>query len=490
MTSPDEELVFLPATELAAAYRRGTLSPVEVTEAILNRIERLDPQLNAFVTVTADAARAQARHAENTFRAAGDTELPPLLGVPVSVKDLEETAGVRTTYGSTKYADHVPDTDAVIWARLKAAGATLIGKTATPEFGNNSVTESELNGITRNPWNLEMTAGGSSGGAATAAAAGFGPIATGSDGGGSIRVPASFCGVVGLKPSAGRIPFNDRKNAYEEVTTTGPLTRTVADAALALSVTHGPDPYDPVSLLESGVDFGRGLTEASLHGVRIAFSPDLGRGPIARETARVIAELVGKISRDHGDNVDEVSLVLPDPIDYFYAYWSPIIALEIVHDLLDGRVDDAAREQYPLVRRAEQTTSLQAADAFLTTRTAIHNAFADVFQKYDVLVWPTTSSPAFPHPAHHGFPTAINGRQLVDPMLENQLLTEAIAHAGYPAISIPAGFTKDGLPVGLQIAAAHGRDDTVLKAAAAIESAYPWAHLRPLLNSTSPNTEG
>ena len=260
MTGADE-LAYLSATELAIAYRRRELSPVEVTDAVLDRIDALDPGLNAFVTVTAELARAQARAAEERFLRDDVDALPSLLGIPVSVKDLEETAGVRTTYGALAFADNVPDEDAPIWARLKAEGVTLIGKTATPEFGNGAATESEISGITRNPWDRERSAGGSSGGAAVAVAAGFGPIATGSDGGGSIRVPASYCSVVGLKPSAGRIPFNDRANAWEQVTTTGPLTRTVADAALVLSAAHGPDPYDPYSLLESGIDFAAVLDE-------------------------------------------------------------------------------------------------------------------------------------------------------------------------------------------------------------------------------------
>lgn len=479
MTKSAEELAFLPATELAIAYRNRELSPVEVVDAVLTRIEEFDGRLNSFVTVTADAARAQAKQAEGAFMHEDARDLPMLLGVPVSVKDLEETAGVRTTYGSTKFIDHVPTTDAPIWSRLKQHGSILIGKTATPEFGNSSTTESEVSGITRNPWNVDRSVGGSSGGAAAAAAAGFGPIATGSDGGGSIRVPASFCGVVGLKPSFGRIPFNDERNAWEAVTTTGPLTRTVADAALVLSATHGPDPFDPYALLETGIDFTAGLDQASLRGLKIAFSPDLGRGPIAAETARVVRDLVTRIARDHGDNVDEVAIDLPDPVDYFWAYWSPVIALEAVQDLFDGKPDAAARERYPVIDNAERTSALQFAETTITTRTALHHAFARVFLTHDVLMWPTTSTPAFLHPALNGFPDNVDGYKIADPLLENQLLTEAISHAGYPAITIPAGFTSDGLPVGLQIAAGHGQDAAVLRAAAAVEARYPWAQHRP-----------
>lgn len=487
MSTAHEEIGYLSASEISQAYRDRTLSPVEVVDAIIGRIESVDPIVNAYVTVTAESAREQARAAEDRFFR-GD-ELPPLYGVPVSVKDLEETAGVRTTYGSMKFRDHVPDTDAPIWERLKNVGAILVGKTTTPEFGNGVTTDSELTGITRNPWALDRSAGGSSGGAGVAAAAGLAPIATGSDGGGSIRVPSSFCGVVGLKPSAGRIPFNDEHQAWEAVTTTGPMARTVTDVALALSATHGPHPFDPYALLETGIDFTAGLANASLSGLRIAFSPDLGRGPVANETARVVRELVDRIDRDNGGNVHSVDIDLPEPVDYFWSYWSPIIALEIVDDLLDGRIDDAARAEYAVIPRAEKLSSLDYAKTFLTARTEIHHTFARVFLEHDILIWPTTSTPAFLHPGIHGYPTEIDGRPVLDPFTENQMLTEAIAHAGYPAISIPAGFTVDGLPVGLQIAAGHGKDALVLQAAAAIEAAHPWAQRRPsFLESSAPSS--
>lgn len=481
MSAMHDEVAYLSATEIAAAYRDRTLSPVEVIDAVLDRIDAVNPVVNAYLTVTATSAREGALAAERAFAAADPGALPPLFGVPVSVKDLEETAGVRTTYGSVSFRDHIPDTDAPIWARLKGVGAILIGKTATPEFGNGVTTESELSGITRNPWDLDRSAGGSSGGAASALAAGLGPIATGSDGGGSIRVPASYCGVVGLKPSAGRIPFNDQRQAWEAVTTTGPMARTVSDVAMVLSATHGPDPWDPYALLESGIDFTEGLDRATLSGLRIAYSPDLGRGPIAAETARVVRNLIDRIDRDNGGTVKEVDIQLPDPVDYFWSYWSPIIALEIVDDLLDGRIDDAARAKYEVIPRAERASSLDYAKTFLTARTQIHHAFARIFLDHDVLMWPTTSAPAYLHPGVHGYPTEIDGRPVADPLIENQILTEAIAHAGYPAISIPAGFTADGLPVGLQIAAGHGKDALVLKAAAAVEAAYPWAQHRPMI---------
>lgn len=467
------EIASLPAYEIAAAYRRRTLSPVEVVEAVLERIDRFDTRINAFVTVTADTARVEARAAEKAFGGPDAEQLPALYGVPVSVKDLENTAGVRTTYGSAHYKDNVPNEDAIIWARLKNAGSILIGKTTTPELGAAAITESELTGITRNPWDLDRTVGGSSGGAAAAVASGFGSIATGSDGGGSIRVPASYCGVVGLKPSAGRIPFNNAHSAYEPVTTTGPITRTVRDSALILNATHGPDPFDPISLLDSGHDFTTGLASASLRGVRIAYSPDLGSGPVASTTRDVIDRLATRITSDLGAQVEQIELDLPDPAEYFFRFWTPLIALEQEEIVLSNAQADAT--DYPFIAQARAMNALEFARTQMIERTRIHTAFAQVFEKFDLLIWPTTPSSAFPHPGLHGYPDHIDGVRVSAPDVDNQRLTEAIAHAGYPAISVPAGLDAHGLPVGLQIAAGHGHDRAVLEAAACVEATWPWS---------------
>ncbi|NTW40350.1 MAG: amidase, partial [Cellulomonadaceae bacterium] len=314
-----------------------------------------------------------------------------------------------------------------------------------------------------------------------AVATGLGPIATGSDGGGSIRVPASFCGVVGLKPTLGRIPFNSRESAWEPVTTAGPLSRTVRDSALVLTLTHGPDPYDPLSLLDHGLDYVAGLEGASINGLRVGWSPDLGSGPVAHATSGVVRTAVEAFEQDLGAVVDQVWPDLPDPIQYFNDFWEPLIALEQLGLVPDGRVDGDVLARFPMVARALQRSSLDFARTLAVTRTQIHTAFADVFATHDLLVWPTTPSPAFRHPGEVGYPLTIEGRALTEPALDNQRLTEAISHAGFPAISVPAGFTPDGLPVGLQIAAARGRDDLVLRAAAAFERVRPWAHLWPEL---------
>src|SRR3954453_7655975 len=262
------ELCFTPATELARAIAARELSPIELLDAVLDRIEELQPRLNAFCLLRAEEARREARDAERAKEPLG-----PLHGIPISIKDLTSTKGIRTTFGSKAYADNVPEVDATFVTRLREAGAILLGKTNTPEFGNKGVTDSPLHGTTANPWSLDRTAGGSSGGAAAAVAAGLGPLAEGSDGAGSIRIPASLCGVVGLKPSFGRVPVWPR-NGYETISHHGPLARTTADAALMLSVIAGDDPRDPYAAPPGETDFVAAARGPDIAGWSIAFSPD------------------------------------------------------------------------------------------------------------------------------------------------------------------------------------------------------------------------
>lgn len=479
--SSDDDLCFTPATELATAIRRRDLSPVELTTAVLARIERLQPQLNCFVTVLPEQAMEAAKAAEQAVVSTPADALPPLHGVPVTVKDLEETAGVRTTFGARHFAGYVPTRNAPIWQRLSDAGAILVGKTTTPEFGMGAVTESALTGVTNNPWDISRTTGGSSGGAAAAVVAGLAPLATGSDGGGSIRVPASLCGAVGLKATSGRIPFGyEGTGAYETVTVTGPMTRTVGDAALMLDVTAGPHPLDAVSLLDEGRGYLASLATASLKGKRVAYSPDLGWGPVDPETRRVVREAVGRIAADGGADVEQVDISLPDPYDYFEKWWGPYMGQEVDALAEEGMtLADFPVEIQRIYARISGMSALEFVHVQMVTRTQIYRAFADLFARYDLLVWPTTPMPAFPHPGPLGGPAEIDGVPSRRPVIENQRFTEAIAHAGCPAITVPAGFTRDALPVGLQIAATRGADMAVLQAAAAFESIAPWAHVRP-----------
>src|SRR6266446_6839825 len=269
----DTRLAWLPATELVALIQRKKVSPVEVVDAVLDRIEKINPRLNAFVTVTDDSARREAKAAE---RAVGkrSARLGPLHGVPFSVKDLVNTKGVRTTFGTPFYRDNVPAEDAPMVTRMTAAGGIMLGKTNTPTFGWIGATHNLVYGVTRNPWDLEKTPGGSSGGASAAVAAGLAPLAIGTDGGGSIRIPASFAGIFGHKPSYGRIPLYPVSGAWS-LSHVGPMTRTVADAALMMNVCAGPDERDQYSLPSERVDYLKAL-KGSLKGVRVAYTDDLG----------------------------------------------------------------------------------------------------------------------------------------------------------------------------------------------------------------------
>ena len=480
-TTGGDDLCYMTATELARAFHSHTTSPVELVTALLDRIERLNPKVNAFVTLLGEQALAQAEAAERRLMS-GET-VGPLCGLPVMVKDLTPTAGVRTTFGSCHYSEYVPEEDAPIWARLKAADAILLGKTTTPEFGEHSITESPLTGVTNNPWDLSRTVGGSSGGSAAALAAGFGPLATGSDGGGSIRVPSAFCGVVGLKPSPGRVPLGPEGSPYDTVSVVGPMTRTVADTALLLTAVAGPDPYNPVSLPEQGVDYLALLENASVKGLRIALSQDLGNPPIESGVSAALERAAEAFERELEAEVEEVDLQLPDPFDYFVHWWAPQIALEFDEFVTSIGADPSG--SHPLfqevVAEGRAMSAVEYAQVQYRQRASIHKAFAEVFADYDLLLMPTTPMAAFPHPGPEGGPLEVAGRSSKYPALENQRCTEAIAHAGYPAITVPCGFTQEGLPVGLQIAAGHGCDADVLRAAAAFERATPWQSRRPLL---------
>src|SRR5262245_49652565 len=308
----DDELGWMPAAEMAALIRRKKVSPVEVIDAVLDRIAKVDSRLNAFVTLTADQARREAKAAERALMRKG-ANLGALHGVPFSVKDLVITRGVRTTFGTPLLRDNVPTEDAPMVERLKAAGAIMLGKTNTPTFGWIGATHNLVFGPTRNPWNLERTPGGSSGGASAAAAAGFGPLHIGTDGGGSIRIPASFAGVYGFKPSYGRIPIYPVSAAWS-VSHVGPITRTVADAALMLNASAGPDERDQYSLPADGVDYVKALARG-VKGLRVAYADDLGFVEALDPEVRQICAKASRTFRELGCRVDPVKPGWPSPAD-------------------------------------------------------------------------------------------------------------------------------------------------------------------------------
>ena len=464
-----DELCWRSATELTAMIRRKTVSPVEVVEAILARIERVNPRLGAFVTVTADEARRAARAAERAVMRKG-ARLGPLHGVPFSVKDLVITRGVRTTFGTPLFRDNVPVEDAPMVARLQAAGAIMIGKTNTPTFGWLGATHNLLFGPTRNPWHLDRTPGGSSGGASAAVAAGLGPLAVGTDGGGSIRIPASFAGVVGYKPSYGRIPIYPASAAWS-LSHIGPLTRTVADAALVLQVTAGPDERDPCSLPAADVAYAKRLGRG-VKGLRVAYADDLGGGePVDAEVRRVAAR-AARAFRDLGCRVESAAPGWPSPGECWYEIFLGGVATRLA-PYRDRRAD-----LEPGLLRLIDEALANAPTRFIQAwfdRLAWWQHPRAFFEKYDLLVTPTVACPPFPIGLDH--PTEVAGKP-VSPYGWIPF-TYPFNLTGQPAASVPCGFTREGLPIGLQIVGRRFDDGAVLQAAAAFERARPWANARP-----------
>ena len=471
-----DDLCFTPVTELVGAIRDRRVSPVELTDAVLDRIERVNPKLNAFTLVLADEARAAARRAEEAIQKRESLGL--LHGIPLTIKDVTSTKGIRTTLGSKAFANYVPRSNGIPVDRLLGAGAICLGKTTTPELGNKGVTESPLSGTTNNPWKLSHTAGGSSGGAAAAVAAGLSPLAEGSDGGGSIRIPASCCGVVGFKPSLGRVPIHPLVPVFNTLVHQGPITRTVPDAALMLTALAGPDDRDPYSIPETGIDYLVGLEGASVTGVRVAYSRDLGLGPVdPRVTARTDA--AARLFADRlGARIEEKTPDLPNPEEIMLTIWSTSNAAVAIDHMLPrvGREElDPALLQ--LVDRAEQLSALDFYRAAYVARSQFYQRMMLFFQDYDLLITPTITTPPFPHPGWQQGPSEVAG-QPINPLL-GWVLTYPFNLTGQPAISVPCGFTDDGLPIGLQIVGRRQADLTVLRAAAAYEEAAPWADRRP-----------
>ena len=474
----ETELCFRPATELARDIAQKRLSPVEVVDAFLARIERLNPRLNAYCTVTADEARAAAKSAEAAIMQ--HQPLGPLHGVPVSIKDLILTSGVRTTRGSKLYEHFVPDQDAPVVERLKSAGAIVLGKTNTPELGWKGVTDNRVFGPTRNPWDLERTPGGSSGGASAQVAAGLGPIAIGTDGGGSIRIPAAFSGCYGLKPSFGRVPIYPPSPA-ESLSHAGPITYTVRDAALTMDVIAGPDDRDRGSLPAGGAaylaaceDHASADPRQALDGLRLAWSADLGFAPIEPEV-RQTAEAAARRFVELGCEVEAVDLDWSSPQEIWGHFFYDSIAASFadrfdeVRDLLDPGLAAAAEERLQI----GMPEYLKAQFA----RNAFWDEVRPLFDRYDLLLTPTMPLVAFE--IMRDEPDEIAGTPVKG--LGWSPFTYPFNLTGQPAASLPCGVTSDGLPVGLQIVGRRHADSTVLRASAAFEAAAPWHAHRPRL---------
>jgi amidase len=466
----DLELAYTSAVDLRRLIADRAISPVEVTESLLRRIERVNPVVNAYVTVAAEQALAAARSAEQAV--SRGEPLGPLHGVPVGVKDLTPTAGIRTTYGSRLFADNVPGEDALEVTRLKQAGAIVVGKTNTPEFGAGPNTLNTLFGATRNPWSLERSAGGSSGGSAVALACGLGPLAQGTDLGGSLRIPASVCGVIGFRASPGRVPTFPGCWTSDPFSVHGPMARTVRDTALMLSVMAGPDARVPISLDEPGAAFAD-AAEGGVDGLRVSWSPDLGIGRVDPEVARIVegaARRFGEVGCTVEDAHPEIGEIRP----MIAAFRALGVAANSPH-LLDkaDRVDNPFQREY--VTRAHTLSGLDVARAF-NAHSRLTERVAAFFDQYDLLVTPTTPTAAYL--LDQMYPPEIDG-QPVASAIDAMIVTYAITMVGLPAISVPAGFTEAGLPVGMQIVGGRHAEALVLRAAAAFEAVAPCSDRRP-----------
>jgi amidase len=452
-----EEVAFLPATEQARLVAAAELSSVELVETYLRRIELLDGPLRAFVTVCADEAIAEAR----------EPRPGPLGGVPIPIKDLTVTAGIRTTFSCRAFADNVPSHDAVVVQKLKSAGAIVIGKTNTPEFGTIPVTESELNGDCRNPWDLGRTPGGSSGGAAAAVAAGLAPAAQGTDGGGSVRIPASCCGLVGLKPSRGRIspaPFL----SYEGLSTSGPLARTVRDAALLLDVMTGSEPGDRFTLPLPDRPFTEQLDEPPGR-LRIAVTATSPAEHPVDPACRAALDNAAALLASLGHEVDEATPPWRDPElpSAFGHVWRPLPAIYNVED--ESLLTPLNRDMIERARATPSPVFVAASQRLQLTARAVLRFWAE----YDVVLTPTLAVP--PVPIGWLFESEEARRSLGLPFTP---FTSIANVTGQPAMSVPLYWDGD-LPIGVQLIGPPEGDGLLLRLAAQLEEARPWAGRRP-----------
>jgi amidase len=468
------ELCFLTATELAGRIRRREASCEEVMRAHIDQIERVNPKVNAIVTFLPEQALDAARSADGALArgAAPGPEAAPLYGLPVAHKDLAVTKGIRTTFGSPVYRDFVPAVDALIVERLKAAGAITLGKTNTPELGAGSQTFNPVFGATLNPYDPTKTCGGSSGGAAVALACGMVPIADGSDLGGSLRNPASFCNVAGFRPSAGRVPAWPVFNAWNPLSVVGPMARTVRDLALQLSAIAGPDSRAPISIAEPGSVFGRPLAR-DFKGIRLAWSRDLGGIPVdprvtaALQAQRHVFEALGMIVEDAQPDftdADEVFKVLR--AYHFELSYGALLQTkrEQMKDTVVWNIEQGAKLTGPQVGRAE------------LKRTELYHRVRGFMEQYAFLAAPVVQ--VLPFDVNQPWVTEIDGQRMetyVDWMKSCYFITVT----GLPAISVPCGFSAEGLPVGLQIVGRHQDDFGVLQLAHAFEQQTGFWQMRP-----------
>ncbi|MAI25574.1 MAG: amidase [Spirochaeta sp.] len=470
----DLTLHYETASHLAHLIRKGELSARELMEAQLARIDQVNPHVNAIVTLQSEVALEKAREADE-YQASGGV-LGPLHGLPIAHKDLLSTAGMRTTFGSLLMKNFVPDRDDSLVIRLREAGAIALGKTNVPEFGAGSQTFNEVFGETRNPWDLSRTCGGSSGGAAVALSTGMVPIADGSDMGGSLRNPASFCHVVGLRPSPGRVPVAGEEMAWETLSVLGPMARNVEDVALLLSAMAGPDPACPISLDTPGDFFRQGL-ERDFTGVKVAWSPDFGVLPVdpavrkVTDSARSVAERVGcEVMEADADwsGADEAFKTL--------RAWTFAQAFGSLSDEKKALLKDTVRWNLD----AGLSLSGQDVARAQVFRSRLYARVAEFMEEYEFLILPVSQVPPFD--VETRYPEEVEG-VLMETYVDWMKSAYFVSALGLPALSLPFGFTEEGLPVGIQIVGRNHDDFGVLQLARALEECQGVSAMRPPLEA-------
>ncbi len=470
----DEELGFLPATELVPMIRAKKISPVEVVGTILKRIERLEPKLNAMTYIGAARAMDAARHAETALMKGGTPG--PLHGLTVTIKDLTWTKDFPTDFGSKAAKGFRAPIDAPVVTRLQEAGAIVIGKTTTSEFGWTGVSNCPLTGITHNPWKRGYNAGASSAGAGAAAAAGYGALHQGSDGAGSIRMPAHFCGIFGLKPTFGRVPYHPASGPGDYTSHMGPMTRTVGDSALMMQVMSGPHPLDHTTCEAWPQDFVVRL-HVGFKGRKVAYSPDLGCARVDPEVAQLVRSAAENFARAAGFTLQDAKTPWgPQGAELIRGFWPAHMTrqarfLPEFEGEMDPHLVACVKDGLKVTMRDYQELRVGKMEYV----TAIQMFFED----WDFLITPTVSVAAFP--AERLIPE--HWPQHPWDWLQWAEFSHPFNMSGNPAGTVPCGFTKDGLPVGLQIVGKRFDDLGVMQAAAAFEKALPWAGKRPKLEA-------
>jgi aspartyl-tRNA(Asn)/glutamyl-tRNA(Gln) amidotransferase subunit A len=463
-----DEFAYMTALDMQRHIWAKQVSPVVIVESTLRRIETLQPVLNSFVTVTADLALDAAREAERKVMAGRDAGL--LTGLPVSIKDLTAVKGVRFTSGSRTLAGFIAPVDSPASERVKAQGACIVGKTTTTEFGCKGSSDSPLTGYTRNPWKLDKTTGGSSAGAGASVAAGVTPFALGTDGGGSIRIPSSFCGLFGIKAQFARVPVFPA-SATPTLGHVGPMARTVRDAALLLTAISGYDARDPASVAAPVPDY-LGACEQEPRRLRIAWSPTLGYAKPTPEVVDITSKAV-RVFEELGCVVELVENVFEDPVDIWMAEFYAGVGTRLKKPLVEHRdiIDPAVVDV--LQNALDQTIDEYYNRVF--QRYEFREKVRQFFERYDLLVTPTTPTPAFD--VDRNLPRELEGQNIVSWVA----YTYPINLCGLPAASVPCGFTNEGLPVGLHLVSRALHETDIFRAAAAFESARPWADRKPPL---------